>query len=92
VILKGMLRSFGCQAPICLTLIPRLTERIAHRRQKFFVIERLHEEICASWVHLHSTSSMSLGRQIFEFNGLIREQATRSRRLRLSLVPRCAQE
>jgi hypothetical protein len=32
------------------------------------------------------------GRQIFEFIGLIREQATRSRRLRLSLVPRCAHE
>jgi hypothetical protein len=36
----------------------------AHRAppSEIFVIERLHEEICASWVHLHSTSSMSLGR------------------------------
>ena len=39
-----MLRSFGCRAPICLTLILRLTERIAHRRKKFLVIERLHEK------------------------------------------------
>jgi hypothetical protein len=39
-----MLPSFGCQAPACLTLILRLTERIAHRRKKFLVIERLHEK------------------------------------------------
>jgi hypothetical protein len=57
---------------ICLTLILRLTERIAYRRQKFFVIERLHGENCATRVHLYSTSSMSLSQQIFEFIGLIR--------------------
>jgi hypothetical protein len=53
-------------------LILRLTERIAYRRQKFFVIERLHGENCATRVHLYSTSSMSLSQQIFEFIGLIR--------------------
>jgi hypothetical protein len=39
-----MLRSFCCQAPICLTLILRLTERITHRRKECFVIKRLHEK------------------------------------------------